>query len=1483
MLAAPAAAQRVTDVVGRGIVAVPGRSGGNFVSWRMLGEEYYDTQYNLYRDGTKIAGPLKVTNYNDASGSSSSSYQVQPVVKGVEQEKSEPVSAWGKQYFVVNVPDAVDRDGKTVTDDYELNDISLADVDGDGKAEFLTKRVCSKAADKTQSKEFHHYEVYNAEGKRLWWIDMGPNMLAGADEQWDMVGYDWDRDGKAEALLRGADNMIIHTASGKTIKIGDMTYDDRKVNGTEYTKGGAEYLLYLNGETGEPYGWDGSSDSFTPMAYPLPRFEQGESDYAIVWGSNDTGHRACKHYFGAPYLDGAHASIFLGRGCYTRHKMCALDVDPATHKLTQRWRWNCYDSKSPWFGNGFHNFAIADVDMDGRDEIVFGSMIIDDTGHGLATTGLGHGDAQHCGDLDPYRWGLEQFSCLEGSGGNVYWNATTGDIYYRKSGAGDDGRSLGGNFTDDIPGGQGRSVSSGIVGFSSDKIVDNDGDSKMAWGDLNGRIYWDGDLLDEIFNSPGVGRVVKITKWGNGRIFTSPTGTLNNSSKNNPCAQGDILGDWREEFIVDGGKKELHIYTTNYPTDYAFPTLWSDHQYRNAMVWQCVGYNQPPHPSFFLGAAEGITQTPPPLMVRGRKTVANGGTISTTDDHLLIDEQNDMTVNVADGASPYIVTDNAPSWVQGTGDKQATASTPKQPAPNYIYYTHTLTGGAFTGATRVVKQGEGTLVLPNVTETYTGNTDVWNGKLSFDGTMQKSPVWLNRHTTLLSDGGKFLGGLRADYNATIYPGGKGKAGSITASTLKLGFGSRIVLDKDDKVNADSLVIETKSWENGPKYKAPVLEFTYNPEPGSYDLGAVAKVKGDVNDLVIEGLSGSRFALETKDGHLYLNVEAYRESTTVTWNGSDTEQYWDLGVTENFLDPKGLATYAAQGDDIVFDDNAKLTTVTIKGAVTPKSVTFNNDTKDYTLTGDSILGGAPLVKNGKGKLYINNVNHTGATTINGGTVEVSQLANNTGVAYGSLGDVSRQVTLNDGVTLSVSSQISTDQPFNVSGNVTVNTPSSQYLVFNKGLKGRGANVIKTGSGSVTLGPSNTFSRLTVNQGTVNCVASGNTDQLPDTVEFGGGTLWGVTSDNNYIQNNANFVVPAGKTGTFYGSYRGNYHGKLLGTGTFNVYTGGVRCYWEGDWSAFTGTVKVGKLNRQAKPAYDPQFDFNNTYGLPNATLSIAADVNVSNDGKDFPVGNVIGDGTLVGSGRWILGDNDQNFNFGGNSKATLVKRGTGIMRIVALGKLDCPLYVTDGYLAWTDSKLATRLLGTKTLTVNGSGKVVANGIVQSLTMSGNAKLTPSTSVYTVDNPTARGTFATTTLFTASGNATVIFNIVRNGSNSKLEVGTDLRLSRIKINLGSAYTPKNGDEFTLWTCKNMRTAPSSIELPELPSGLYWDTTALTDGSTTGVLKVTNVSTGISAVKTGGDNAAKTIYTVDGKWVYDMHQPGVYIVNEKKVVVK
>ena len=1012
MVCGEAKAQRHTDQLGRGLVVAPtgavGNSTSNMVTWRRLADEYYDVTYNLYKNGTKVASNLTTTCYNDAkSAPSTTQYQVAAVVKGVEQAKCAVVTPWQGNAYKPNGNDGprypygyldialatvYDRNGADVTANYQPNDAEMADLDGDGELEIIVKRLNTYDASTEQtgklypqeSTQFVVIDAYDVNwvtgvATLMWRIDCGPNMVSLNSTEIDVIAYDWDEDGKAEVVLRGADNMIVYGSDGQTQKftVGDMTVNTRNTFNTDdgqyaWTHTGAEYLLYLNGQTGALY---------QKMDFPLKRLESSETSLKKAWG-DDYGHRSSKYFMGAPVLDGRKASLFLARGIYTRHKMMAMDLNPGTHKWSERWTWNCNDSSSPWYGQGYHNFVIADVDEDGRDEIVYGSMVIDDNGKGLHTTGYGHGDAQHVGDFNPYRKGLEFFGCLEESPvyGSDYRDATTGEVLYKYTHTGDDGRCLMDNLTNQHIGSQGRSVGSPIISsITAAQVMDSpsDANAAMYWSHMNFRIYWDGDLCSEILDSPGTAKEAAVWDVDDGRLFTSSGCNMNNDSKNNPCFQGDIIGDWREEIVVRCGSN-LRVYTTGLATEYSMPCLWFDHQYRQAMVWQMMAYNQPPHLSYFMGEVEGITAAPPALTNSGRVMVSNGSAIGTTTDHLLMAETNDMTVSVTNGAAPYMLTVNTPVWVQGNDDNDNITTTT---------YTHTLTGGAFTGSMRLVKQGQGMLVLPTVTETYTGKTDVWGGTLKFDGTLQSSPLWLNRFTTLLSDGGTFGGGITADYGARLIPGGENHKGSITTTTLMLNHGARMVIDLfDDDCTADQLNVTTLSivsktgelWTaEGPEYLKPVIAFVINGSTltdGTYDLGTVGTISGSLSDIIIEGLGGYTYRLEHNNGHLLLivgegtivldetsttaptatagevNVIVKRTISANTWSTlclpfDMTVAQWQAAFG-NDAEIRTVDTYTMSGTTMTVNFNSKLTGTLLKN--TPYIIKTSADVTQFAL-------------------------------------------------------------------------------------------------------------------------------------------------------------------------------------------------------------------------------------------------------------------------------------------------------------------------------------------------------------------------------------------------------------------------------------------------------------------------------------------------------------------------------------------------------
>lgn len=1460
-------AQRYTDSLDRGLVAVK-TSGGVFVSWHIFGEEYYDTRYNLYRDGVRVNGaPMTLSNFTDKSGTSASVYTVAAVVCGEEQAPCAPVRVWSDAYLSIPVQPLLSRDGQDVTSLYSLNDVSMADVNGDGRVELIVKRPCSTAADLSNKTAFHVLDCYTLDGERLWWIDLGPNMLSGADEQWDCVGYDWDQDGKAEIILRGQDNMILHHPDGTTTEVGSMTVDTRW-DGIEYTSSGTEYLFYLEGATARPY---------TQMAYPLPRGKDSD------WGEGIVGHRSTKHFFGAPCLDGRHASLFLARGIYTKEHMKAFDIDPASHQLSLRWEWKSDGLSSTWYGQGYHNYGIADVDLDGRDEIVYGSMVIDDNGKGLSTTGLGHGDAQHCGDLDPYRPGLEIFCCNESSPAMNYRNATTSKLYFRAVTSSDDGRALCANFTNDYPGSVGRSVSTGMVSCTADKIITElGGDAFLPWGDLNWRIWWDGDLCDEYLESPGTEGYGVVYKPGTGNRLLSATGTkMNNWTKNNPAAVGDILGDWREEVVLrSDDNRYLRVYTTTERTSYPISTLWHDHQYRNAMVWQCLGYNQPPHASFFLGELEGITKEPPPLTLTGRTEILPDQTIGKELDgqHVLLCETDNMTATLAPGARPRILTDNAPSWTEGTNDNNDIRTQ---------YYAHRLRG-ALSGDTRLVKQGEGELMLESFADDYCGQVDLWAGSLSFEqgtGTMSKGTVWMNRFTTFCSEL-QSKANFTLEYGATLRPHNElidcVCPGQFTADTLSLHIGAKICFHliaydgespECDHVGVHRLELQTTQWKYGPEYQAPVFEFVCAGDvpTGRFPILDADAVEGDLSAIVLRGLEGRKAYLEQEGTTVYLVIEGVRDASSVVWTGAQDGE-WNFAGTRNFRSARdGSEDLFVGGDKVLFNDSASTFKVTLQGDLPCDTVVVDNTTT-YTFTGTGALTGTTtLVKRGTGTLVLETDNtYTGGNRIEGGTVRISSLANST-LAKGNLGAMTTapaRFVLSGGGTLQTMAAVTCSSPITLEGEGGILSNSADFTM-EKAFTG--TLLTKKGSGHLKLLAANpSLNRLTVASGTVTASQA----NPAKAVEMQGGTL--VLSEGSSVP----VHVPEGRTATLQcQADRGTYANRLTGAGTLTVSYPLVkgsgwyatRAQFNGDWSAFEGTVVVSGVSA------DGRFCLNNTYGLPRGTLSIPAGYEVQNSGKTWRIGALTGSGVLgggctfsnnttAGTNTWQVGTLDTDCEFGGRitgGATKFEKVGTGTLTLTGQGSDHTGTNtVTGGTLCLNNNKATQPMLGTGTLTLKSGTALTGTGrLANTVSVMSGALLRPG-----VKETSVSGTldFGQRNVTVAAG-ATVRFCLSSATLYTKLTGISTFKMSGdlvIDVREGASGF-KAGKEFVLWTATTSAVSWSSLTLSAQPGeGLWWD---IADLATHGILRITDdPALGVGAVNLTPELLATEWYDLQGRCI-------------------
>ena len=588
--------QRVMENLGRGIIAVKQPEGKVYVGWRLLGTDPEQISFNLYRITKGKTIKLNVrpiqesTNFLDdkADTSQANTYFVKVILNGKEVEKSDSYTvkrnAPAVQYLSIAL---------RIPEGYTPNDASVGDLDGDGEYEIILHQT-GKGFDTPSPgiSDVPIFQAYKTDGTFLWEINLGKNIREGAHYT-QFIVMDLDGDGISEFACKTADG----TKDGKGNVIGDSSKDWRNLDpqsGTFYGKvlNGPEFFTVFSGKTGEAL----ATTDYIPSRNPT----DGWNGHGGNGRSDNTGNRVDRFVAGAAYLDGKLPSVLMCRGYYGRTVIAAWDY--RNGKLTSRWVFDSRDGDNPYSGQGNHGLSIADVDNDGKDEIVYGAMVVDDDGQGLFSTGLRHGDALHVGDLDVNRPGLEVFGVHEieegtkGAGAALY-DAKTGEILWRGHENADVGRGVAENIDATNPGAEmWFAGSDGLLNLKGERI----GTSPSS---VNFLIWWDADLTRELLNGNA------IDKYGKGRIFTATGCSSNNGSKSTPSLTADILGDWREELILrTTDNKELRIYTTTIPTQHRMYTLMHDPQYRLAIAWQNVAYNQPPHASFYIG--EDVKPTP---------------------------------------------------------------------------------------------------------------------------------------------------------------------------------------------------------------------------------------------------------------------------------------------------------------------------------------------------------------------------------------------------------------------------------------------------------------------------------------------------------------------------------------------------------------------------------------------------------------------------------------------------------------------------------------------------------------------------------------------------------------------------------------------------------------------------------------------------------------------------------------------------------
>lgn len=588
------------EKLSRGLVGIPTEK-GMYLSWRMLLDDAENISFDVYRstEGGKEkklnrSSIQKTTNFMDET------VDFQKGNRWILKSGKKVLGEWRnekgntKPYLSVPIrrPASEMLDGKEYT--FSANDCSVGDLDGDGEYEIVVKWMPSitKLPPQKGLSGKTYLDAYKMDGTFLWRIDLGYNIRSGAPTT-NFLVFDFDGDGCAELCCKTGDG----TVDGEGKVIGDAKADWRTWDKSSPMYGkivnGPEYISVFEGKTGRVL----DTKEYIPTRYPL----DGWGGIGGNCGNDNTGSRSDRFTAGVALLDGKTPSPVMVRGWYGRTVVVAWTF--TNGELKHLWS---FDSVQPgleaYSGMGNHSVTVADFDNDGFDEVCVGAMTVDHDGKGLFSTGLRHGDALHAGKLIPSRKGLQVFGVHENEGNHeivkrtpavAMFDGATGEIIWQDGFGEDAGRGVAADIDPRYEGAECWCNYGGLRKADNGEII-----TEHKPNSCNFTLYWDADPLAELLDH------VSISKWNweteTTDLLLKAEGVVsNNGSKGNPCLSGDILGDWREEVIwASQEQNELRIYSTTIPANDRKPTLMSDRQYRLAIAWQNVAYNQPPHTSY---------------------------------------------------------------------------------------------------------------------------------------------------------------------------------------------------------------------------------------------------------------------------------------------------------------------------------------------------------------------------------------------------------------------------------------------------------------------------------------------------------------------------------------------------------------------------------------------------------------------------------------------------------------------------------------------------------------------------------------------------------------------------------------------------------------------------------------------------------------------------------------------------------------------
>jgi len=551
-----------SNVIGRGLTALPTER-GIFLSWRQLPEDSTGAIYAIYRralDASNSAPQMikqtTLTNFIDDSVKIGNRYAY-TVNASNEKETNHRTEVQIAAAMNVNARPNIGALVFNIGRPYLDAQLVTGDLNGDGEREVVIKHTNNWDVDPSpkawqKSQDTYKVTAFLANGKTLWTIDLGWGIEAGVFYS-PMVIWDIDADGRAEVLI-------------KTNKSGDLK---------DYN---SDRLSVLDGETG---------------------VAKHEATWPNADGLGGDYNSDSRNYIAIAHLDGKNPYIVVARGLYENQRLFCYD-----NKLQKVWERVIADGT-----HGSHSLTIADVNDDGKEEIMWGEHCITEGGKDLWTIKdrmpySGHPDIVYVAEVLPSNPGKEVYFCREGWYGQRHRKIgmmlanNQGEIiwahwYYR--------HVDGGWVSKIIPNSEGMQCYAydiggkkiGEAGVKIDTIfqyVFHPDGKIFSRPSMHGSfpVDWDGDGVREICVRNG-----KVSRFDGPVIAKVDSNTIFGA---------DLFGDHREEIVAapaQDGKVYIFFNTAPFETPPRVTPL-ADRQYRNDVSRTAMQHNLIPFESGIL-------------------------------------------------------------------------------------------------------------------------------------------------------------------------------------------------------------------------------------------------------------------------------------------------------------------------------------------------------------------------------------------------------------------------------------------------------------------------------------------------------------------------------------------------------------------------------------------------------------------------------------------------------------------------------------------------------------------------------------------------------------------------------------------------------------------------------------------------------------------------------------------------------------------